>query len=227
MINFGGASLIFNKDGQVRLNPSDTIEEGWYPYPVQTLYSADGRTLTVPQTEVEAHLQVGWYVRPVRTLYAADGRSIIAFEKDLEQWLAVGWYLTDVRAEAIAKVTQSDIADLANVMHSEANGLDTREVSMVAWCVLNRVDANQGSIHSICWSNQFTRRGNITAYAWLAEDVLIRWYMEKAGVTNVGRTLPSTHRYFVGDGKHNYFRADFKGKGELYSIFNNYPNPYV
>lgn len=227
MINFGGASLLFNKDGQVRLNPSDTIEEGWYPYPVQTLYSADGRTLIVPQTEVEAHLQVGWYVRPVRTLYAADGRSIIAFEKDLEQWLAVGWYLTDVRAEAIAKVTQSDIADLANVMHSEANGLDTREVSMVAWCVLNRVDANQGSIHSICWSNQFTRRGNTTAYAWLAEDVLIRWYMEKAGVTNVGRTLPSNYYWFTGNGQHNFFRCDFNGKKELQSIFDRTINPYV
>ena len=224
MINFGGASLIFNKDGQVRLNPSDTIEEGWYPYPVQTLYSADGRTLTVPQTEVEAHLQVGWYVRPVRTLYAADGRSIIAFEKDLEQWLAFGWYLTDVRAEAIAKVTQSDIADLANVMHSEANGLSTREVAMVAWCVLNRVDVGQGSIHSICNSNQFTRKGNRTQYAWLAKDVLERYYLEKTGVQNVGRVLPNNYLYFTGDGKHNYFRSSFEGSRVLY--FPELTNPY-
>lgn len=219
--------MIYNPSGQVRITNSEEIEEGWFAEPVQTLFALDGRSIVVPVRQVQEYLEVGWYVRPVRQVWAADGRDMIIFVDDLEKWLAVGWYDFDVLSAAKAQITQSDIADLANVMHSEANGLAAREVSMVAWCVLNRVSANQGSIHFICWSNQFTRRGNTTAYAWLAEDVLIRYYLEKQGVSDVGRTLPSNYFWFTGDGKHNYFRCQFDGAKELYSIFNRTPNPYA
>lgn len=191
------------------------------------LYALDGRVEYFKVSEVDAQLTVGWYTEPVQVLYAVDGRSEVFKQSEVPAQLTVGWYETREQANSMnisSKITASDIADLANVMHSEANGLSTREVAMVAWCVLNRVDVGQGSIHSICNSNQFTRKGNKTKYAWLAEDVLKRYYLEKSGVENVGRVLPKNYLYFTGDGKHNYFRSSFKGSRVLY--FPELTNPY-
>ena len=206
-------------------NVEEQLKVGWYLEPVTLFYAPDGRTKIRPTSTIDAQLRVGWYLKPVQKLYSADGREIVVEKVKVKDYLLVGWYEEDVRAKAIAQITASDVADLANVMHSEANGLDTREVAMVAWCVLNRVDDNQGTIHSICNSNQFTRRGNKTAYAWLAEDVLIRWYLEKQGVPEVGRVLPRDYFWFTGDGRHNYFRNEFYGSKELTSLF-YLDNPY-
>lgn len=201
---------------------ADGFEEKQIP-----LYALDGRIEYFYESEVPAQLTVGWYLEPVQMLYAADGRTEIVKKSEVPAQLTVGWYETREQANLAniaSKITASDIADLANVMHSEANGLSTREVAMVAWCVLNRVDIGQGTIHSICNSNQFTRRGNKTKYAWLAEDVLKRYYLEKSGVENVGRVLPKDYLYFTGDGKHNYFRNSFRGSKVLY--FPELTNPY-
>lgn len=200
----------------------DGFEEKQIP-----LYALDGRIEYFNESEVPAQLTVGWYIKPVQMLYAADGRTEVVKKSEVPAQLTVGWYETREQANLAniaSKITASDIADLANVMHSEANGLSTREVAMVAWCVLNRVDIGQGTIHSICNSNQFTRKGNKTKYAWLAEDVLRRYYLEKSGVENVGRVLPKDYLYFTGDGKHNYFRNSFRGSKVLY--FPELTNPY-
>ena len=222
---------LYSWDGRIEyFNVSevpDQLSVGWYTEPMQYLYAADGRCVLFKQSEVEAQLTVGWYTEPVQILYSADGRTEIVYKKHVLEQLQVGWYETKEQAEQAnisSKITKADIADLANVMHSEANGLSTREVAMVAWCVLNRVDVGQGSIHSICNSNQFTRKGNRTKYAWLAEDVLKRYYLEKTGVQEVGRVLPKNYLYFTGDGKHNYFRSSFRGSRGLY--FPELTNPY-
>jgi hypothetical protein len=44
----------------------------------------------------------------------------------------------------------------------------------------------------------------------LAEDVLLRWRMEKAGVEDVGRVLPRSYLFFIGDGERNYFSKEWK-----------------
>ena len=163
-------------------------------------------------------------------LYAADGRAKMFPSHMKDAQMSVGWYETRKDA-AKSKITQKDIDALAAVMYIEARGLDTREVAMVAWCVLNRVDRGDGSISGICYSNQFAlyhtnaAYHNKTVYAWLAEDVLTRYYLEKMGETAVGRVLPPNYYYFTGDGKHNYFRADFYGPKQLNSLF-EMENPY-
>ena len=219
LLVFGGLSLaLFLCSGMSRANISeDKI----------ALYSWDGRIEYFNVSEVPDQLSVGWYTEPMQCLYAADGRCVLFKQSEVNAQLTVGWYETREQAQnanVSSKITKADIADLANVMHSEANGLSTREVAMVAWCVLNRVDIGQGSIHSICNSNQFTRKGNKTKYAWLAEDVLKRYYLEKLGTKEVGRVLPKNYLYFTGDGKHNYFRSSFRGSRVLY--FPELTNPY-
>ena len=84
------------------------------------------------------------------------------------------------------------------------------------WCALNRVDCGYGSIVMVVTTPyQFVGYQednpvdeNLVA---LCEDVLARWYAEKAGEENVGRVLPSDYLWFSGDGYHNYFRNAYRG----------------
>lgn len=129
----------------------------------------------------------------------------------------------------------SDAVAMAKVVYCEAQGIgDKRELSMICWTILNRVDSGKygGSIYAIITApSQFAYRSTAPTVNQkgvdllaLAQDVLLRWYREKQGETNVGRTLPPGYCFYYGDGKHNYFRTSDRGKGSLW--FEGYGNPY-
>lgn len=129
----------------------------------------------------------------------------------------------------------SDAVAMAKVVYCEAKGIgDKRELSMICWTILNRYDSGKygGSIYAIITArNQFAYRANAPTVNQkgvdlleLAQDVLSRWYREKQGETEVGRTLPPGYCFYYGDGKHNYFRTSDRGKGSLW--FEGYGNPY-
>ena len=66
-----------------------------YDDDIQTLYSMDGREITVYKTEVEAYKKVGWYENKSevqKTLYSADGREITVYKAEVEAYKKVGWY---------------------------------------------------------------------------------------------------------------------------------------
>lgn len=112
------------------------------------------------------------------------------------------------------ELNEKDVILLAKLVWGEAMGLNKFEQSAVIWCVLNRVDSNSKHFPDtikevILQPNQFSGyhkwcpvRDDIKE---LVEDVLIRWYMEKDGIENVGRTLPKNYYYFRGFQKHNWF----------------------
>lgn len=114
-------------------------------------------------------------------------------------------------------IPQEDINALARTIWGEARGVPSKaEQAAVAWCVLNRVDAGYGStvLEVVSAPGQFY--GYSVNYPLdddlveLAKDVLTRWYREKDGETDVGRTLPSDYYYFNGSGGHNWFRKEFR-----------------
>lgn len=115
----------------------------------------------------------------------------------------------------------SDAVAMAGVMYAEARGLDVREQSMVAWCILNRWDTQRygSTLHDVIWArSQFAHSKKTvsdggTNLVWLAQDVLQRWYKEKHGYKDVGRTLPQGYCYYYGNGKHNFFRTKNSGAG--------------
>ena len=45
----------------------------------------------------------------------------------------------------------------------------------------------------------------------LARDVGHRWWSEKCGEEDVGRTIPADYLWFWGDGRENYFRNQYQG----------------
>lgn len=118
--------------------------------------------------------------------------------------------------------TQEDIVTISKLVYGEGRGLNKTEMSAIVWCVLNRVDSKifPNTIYEVC-----TQKGQFHGYkahhpvwdniAELVEDVLKRWVNEKNGSKNVGRTLPSTYLFFVGDGKHNHYMEVWKS-GKYY-----------
>ena len=101
---------------------------------------------------------------------------------------------------------------LAQLMWAEARGCSMREQSLVAWTVLNRVDAcydgmsDFWSILTAPYQFEYYSGNPYEEYEYrIAVDVLQRWAAEKDGVEDSGRTLPKGYLYYYGDGAHNYF----------------------
>lgn len=145
----------------------------------------------------------------------------------------------ELETETETEVAEKQISDypydydkavaLAQLMWGEARGCSKREQSMVAWTVLNRVDAGYGGSTDF-WSiltapSQF--------YYWSGEpyeeyeveiaiDVLQRWAAEKDGVEDSGRTLPKGYLYYYGDGAHNYFSPNGSGGSYWFDLGDPY-----
>lgn len=134
-----------------------------------------------------------------------------------------------------ACVSDTDAEVIAQILYHECRSLPKLEQSAVVWVILNRVDSELSyfpdTVHDVCTQ----RIGKMPMFAYredapveedlylLAVDVLSRWQREKAGETDVGRTLPADYLYFWGDGRHNYFRQEYQGKQYWeWSL----PNPY-
>lgn len=121
----------------------------------------------------------------------------------------------------ITYFTEDDIKDIAKLLLRECGGVPSKtEQACVAWCVLNRVDEYDSSIHEVLRSpNQFAfyESTEIQDDLYdLAKDVLSRWNDERNGISDVGRVLPKEYTYFHGDGVHNYFRNSFDGNYETW-----------
>ena len=106
------------------------------------------------------------------------------------------------------------------------------EQAAVVWCILNRVDAGTwGDTISqvVTYPSQFAwdPASPVEAeFVELAEDVCRRWAAEKAGASDVGRTLPAGYLYFEGDGERNHFRTEWEkdwGRTWDWSL----PDPYL
>lgn len=135
--------------------------------------------------------------------------------------------------EALTLWTGADLELIAQTVWAEARGVESRaEQAAVVWCILNRVDAGT-------WGDTISQVVTYPSqFAWdpvspveaefveLAEDVCRRWAAEKAGASDVGRTLPTEYLYFEGDGERNHFRTEWKkdqGRTWDWSL----PDPYL
>lgn len=116
-----------------------------------------------------------------------------------------------------ASLYEQEIYMMAKVIFREARGMCTDQQAAVAWNILNRVDNPRfdSAISAVITSP--------SQYAWiedtplwdehihLAQDVIYRWLLEKAGYTNVGRVLPADYLYFFGYDGLNYYRTTWSG----------------
>lgn len=122
----------------------------------------------------------------------------------------------DTQPPEIQTPSEADIEMLAKLVWGEARGVNSKtQQAAVIWCVLNRVDSTgyacgKSIAHVVTFPNQFQGyKADYPAteeYKALAEDVLTRWYAEKAGYINIGRVLPTDYQWFIGNGSTNTFR---------------------
>jgi hypothetical protein len=143
------------------------------------------------------------------------------------------WIKADKTQRALTMLssyTENDEYYLSKTMYAEARGSTEYELSKVAWCILNRVDATGSSIQQVVTApNQFAYRSYINGedYLYLAKDVLLRYCMEKCGIEDCGRTLPNDYMQFRGDGKLNHFYKTFNDARKGINEYTNWLNtPY-
>lgn len=112
-------------------------------------------------------------------------------------------------------LTDADIDRIAQTLYGECRGVESKaEQAAVAWCILNRLDAGDrgDTIAEVVVPSQFhgykPTKPITDELRALAVDVVDRWERERAGETDVGRTLPREYLFFAGrsDGR-NYFRT--------------------
>ena len=147
-----------------------------------------------------------------------------AYYEPVEKTFNPEEYLVEAEIEAIARTLYGECGSMKSKMHQAA----------VVWCILNRVDSEDPNfpddiISVIEQKYQFIgyKRTNPVRedlYE-LAKDVLIRWYREKNGETNVGRVLPVEYMYFHGTGRVNIFKTTYSKKNYVAWDW-SLPNPY-
>lgn len=114
---------------------------------------------------------------------------------------------------------QPEIEMLAKLVYREARGIKSvPHKAAVIWCVLNRVDnGNYGNSirevitakHQFAWVPKTPVKEEFYN---LAEDVIIRWLLEKEGLDNIGRVLPNDYLFFAGRNGENYFRKSYRSR---------------
>ena len=134
----------------------------------------------------------------------------------IEVWEDPGFEVTEPPEED-NPLDPYEVELIARTIWGEAEGVkDKAEQAAVAWCILNRVDDSGKTIEEVVTApNQFQGFYRVTGevpehFLQLAEDVLLRWRMEKSGADDVGRVLPADYLFFIGDGSRNYFSKEWK-----------------
>lgn len=139
---------------------------------------------------------------------------------------------TAIYTQAQANITQQDIQLCAKLVWGEARGVGSKaEQAAVIWCALNRLDTGRygDSLYEVVTAPyQFTGYQDTNPvtddFYMLAVDVLTRYNLERAGKTDVGRTLPKDYLFFVGKGGRNWFRKTYRGDEIRWNW--SLPDPY-
>lgn len=137
-------------------------------------------------------------------------------------------------------ISEEEIVMLAQTVYQEANVLywngekwgvsyQARQAA-VAWVALNRLDVGG---YGDTLGEVLSRPAQFAYYPdtpateamlELAQDVVDRWWTEKQGELDAGRTIPSDYLFFEGDGRENYFRKTYQNTGETWDW--SLPDPY-
>lgn len=136
---------------------------------------------------------------------------------------------------ATCEVDEELAVMLAKTVWCEARGIESvTQQSAIIWCILNRADSGGygDSVRAVLtapyqfayreWASTTDDYGRDLVK--LAMDVLTRWEMEKAGETDVGRTLPKDYMWYSGNGKANVFRNKYSGNYQIWDW--SLPSPY-
>lgn len=90
--------LVYNVNGETKQVGEKSLDEhlsdGWYLYPVVTIYTKNDVSSVVYVADVNTHLENGWFLDPVTEIFAPGGRTSIVYTADVATHLENGWYLS-------------------------------------------------------------------------------------------------------------------------------------
>lgn len=160
---------------------------------------------------------------------SGEGQAVKAAEIDTPFPLLTPADRLSKEAHTGYTLNAAEIEALARMLYGEARGITSdMEKAACVWCVLNRVDdpAFPDTVLEVLEApRQFS--GYSADYPVLPElealaaDVLTRYHAEQDGDTDAGRVLPADYLFFTGDGKHNYFTAEWKSNTTYQWELNN------
>ena len=165
--------------------------------------------LTVPAAAqykwTENQVRVHEIANHARSLGLPEDNPIIVECQRLWNEYAVEYEVPDYSADAEL---------IAKILYTESRGLSDEENELVAWCILNRVDAGFGaSVYDVVTApGQFAYRANAPVTDRLleiADKVLYSYYTGGTPLIYEPYATSSNYLYFYGNGKHNYFRSKF------------------
>ena len=200
------------------------------PETVHAQTTAASEVTTVTPEEITAAPETGGTVVSIRFVYTkttetspevVETLEVVETEQPVETEPQESAWDRAFR-EAKASVNMADARILALSIQGEAAlAHTTAEKAAVAWVILNAIECEEcgfGNIHSVSdvVKNPAAIQGYTTLkrrgiepeaeYLELAIDVLARYAMERAGWEWVGRVIPSTYHWWMGDGyRINYF----------------------
>ena len=142
----------------------------------------------------------------------------------------------DIISYIINLYGEETVEALTSLLWGESRGIPSKSHKAgTIWVVLNRYDTgNFGNsiLEVVTAKNQFCGYKKNRVYSDinlyneckdLVIDVLYRYTLEKNGDANVGRTLPASYLYFIGNGEENLYTEKWKSKKYWdWSL----PNPY-
>ncbi len=152
-------------------------------------------------------------ILPLHELQSIDAEPIT---KTTESTAVLSCEPTEETAGTTARIEPDEVELVARTIYGEARGVEIKaEQAAVAWCILNRVDAWGGTIEEVVtepdqFQGYWTESDVPGEFYELAEDVLTRWHLEKAGVEDVGRVLPADYLFFIGHGGRNHFSKEWQ-----------------
>lgn len=190
---------------------------------------------------------IGFLLMASSMLYT-ERNSTAVYAQDKPKEVTVVWEHTEVvkyepvtaddvkiiLPEDVAELegTEKDICLMAQTLYGECRDMSDYEISLCAWNILNRVDSSRfpDTIEGVIkqpfqYHGYSANKPVVSRYYEMAKDVLVRWWAEKNGVENVGRTLPSEYLFFYGKNGHNWYRKTNSGAGR-YDFTNELANPY-
>ena len=178
-----------------------------------TLYSSDGRTLSVFNSEVESYVAVGLYKDKYTTIYTTDGRSETVPTGELNSYLNAGWYPYPVT------ILYSKYGDTKIVPTAEA-----RHYLPYGWCT------DKSQVYTTLYSSDGrtievlnTQVNSYIAYGWSTtkHETVTSSYLPVT-FTQGGKTMTLTD-FNVSNVR--YYTSDKKTIG--FDVFVNYDGPRI
>ena len=117
-------------------------------------------------------------------------------------------------SEPVAKYTSEEVTLVCQTVYGEARGCSKEEQQLVVWCICNRVDYSGTSVKQVVTADRqfhgYDPDNPVTEEIFEnVTEVLEAWSRNEEALVYEPYATTTEHRYFYGDGRHNWYREEW------------------